>query len=53
MTESAYVKSQGLPSLAFISRETKTSRETLRNWYYNKRDLFDVVIDGCKSRLNK
>lgn len=49
-TPSRYVKSRGLKSISQISNETGVSAQTLDNWFKNKRDLFDVVVDGMLMR---
>ena len=45
---SEYIKSKGVKSLAFLSKESGASERTLQNWYEKKRKLFDTVIDGVK-----
>lgn len=52
MTPAKYVKSKGLSSLKEISELTKQSPETLRNWHKSKPELFEIVILGCKAKLN-
>ncbi len=46
MTPSKYIKSQGLPSLAFVAREAGVNARTLHNWYHDKNKLFKVVVAG-------
>lgn len=46
-TPAKAIKQAGLQSLAQVSEITEQSPQTLSNWFYNKRKLFDVVIDGC------
>ena len=47
MTPSKYIKSQGLPSLAYVAREAGVNARTLHNWYHDKFKLFEVVVRGC------
>ncbi len=47
MTAAQAAKSAGLKSLAVVSELSGVSRQTLDNWYKNKRKLFDIVILGC------
>jgi AcrR family transcriptional regulator len=51
MTVVEYVKSRGM-KMPLIIRETGVSRETLTNWYNNKRQLFDVVLLGVEKKLS-
>lgn len=47
MTASEEAKKAGLKSLAEVSRLTKVSAQTLRNWHRDKPELFNVVLLGC------
>lgn len=47
MTASEEAKAAGLKSLSEVSEMTKTSLQTLINWYNNKPELFAVVVAGC------
>ena len=49
-TPAKYVKSRGLKSVNQIIKETGVSGQTLTNWFKNKIDLFDVVVEGCLAR---
>lgn len=51
MTPAEYVKSRGVHSLRQVSEVTGVSTQTLGNWYANRRQLFDVIVDGVKVRL--
>ena len=55
MTASKQAKQAGLKSLAEVSMMTGQSIETLNNWAKNekKKDLFEVVLLGCKAKLDK
>jgi len=46
VTPSQYVKSQGLPSLAYVARESATPIRTLFDWYHKRFKLFEVVVAG-------
>lgn len=46
MTPSQYIKSQGLPSLAYVAKEAGVNARTLHNWYHSKNKLFKVVVSG-------
>ena len=46
MTPSKYIKSQGLPSLAFVAKEAGVNARTLHNWFHDKNKLFKVVVAG-------
>lgn len=43
---SEYVKGRGLKSLQALSSKSGVSTRTLQNWYNNKRELFDIVLNG-------
>jgi len=43
-------KKAGLSSLAELSEITKTSIQTLNNWFKNKPSLFEVVVLGSKKK---
>jgi hypothetical protein len=47
MTASEDAKTAGLKNLAEVSEMTKTSYQTLINWYKDKPELFAMVIKGC------
>lgn len=47
MTASEDAKKAGLKNLAEVSEMTKTSYQTLTNWYNDKPELFAVVVAGC------
>lgn len=49
MTPSKYIKSKGLPSLAYVAREAGVIERTLHNWYHNKFKLFEVVVAGVQA----
>lgn len=56
MTASEEAKKVGLKNLAEVSEMTKTSYQTLINWYKDKPELFAVVVAGCavlKANLRK
>lgn len=46
MTPSQYVKSQGLPSLAYVAREAGVPQRTMFDWYKKRIRLFEIVVDG-------
>ena len=49
---SEYVKkSKGFKSLTLISEKSTVPTTTLRDWYKNKRELFDVVLMGVGQKL--
>ena len=48
---SDYVKSKGVKSLALLAERSGVQVRTLQNWYDNKRQLFDIVMAGVKSKL--
>jgi len=50
-TPSWVAKMSGIDSLTTVTRLTGVSQQTLHNWKKNKPDLFDIVIEGCASRL--
>lgn len=52
MTASEDAKAAGLKNLAEVSEMTKTSPQTLINWYNNKPELFEMVVLGCATRKN-
>lgn len=47
MKPSEYTKSHGL-TLKQIEDATGQSKQTLINWYKNKPELFNVVVQGVK-----
>lgn len=50
MTASESAKSAGLKSLAEVSEMTKTSTQTLNNWFNHKPELFEIVLLGCHEK---
>lgn len=46
MTPSKRAKQLGAKSLNQVAEETRQSLQTLSNWFYNKPELFDVVVIG-------
>lgn len=48
MSASRYCKAQGLPSLQHVSRETDTTRDTLRRWYRDKPRRFRAIVAGAR-----
>lgn len=52
MTPSQQCKEAGLKSLDQVSKLTGVSVQTLINWHKSKPDLFDVVVLGCRMRLD-
>ena len=50
MTAGNYVRSVGIESLNFLSRESGVYLGTLTSWYKNKRYLFDIIVESV---LNK
>ncbi len=48
MTPAEYVKSRGVKSLRRVSEKTGVSEQTLGNWFKNKRQLFEIVVNGVK-----
>lgn len=55
MTPAKEAKRLGAKSLSCVSEETKQSLQTLRNWFYDKPDLFRIVVKGvvCESKEKK
>ncbi|MGB1292276.1 MAG: hypothetical protein ACPG5Z_09070 [Pseudoalteromonas sp.] len=47
MTPSKQAKELGLKSLTQVSQLTGQSLQTLSNWFYDKPELFEVVLLGC------
>ena len=47
MTTWKYAKSKGI-TLKEVSEISKVGLTTLNNWFKNKPELFDAVIEGCK-----
>lgn len=41
-------KKKGFKSLGEVSEVSGVSRQTLVNWYHNKRRLFDIVMVGAR-----
>ncbi len=52
LTASQKVKAAGLKSLLQLSEMTGVSPQTLTNWYKDKPELFDVLIDGALVQQN-
>ena len=50
VTASESAKSAGLKSLAEVSELTKTSTQTLNNWFNHKPELFEIVLLGCNEK---
>lgn len=46
MTASEYIKSKGLPSLAYVARKVNKTEATLFNWYRDNFDLFKYTVNG-------
>lgn len=46
MTPSKYIKSQGLPSTAYVADKVGKPVQTIDNWYHNNFALFEVVVRG-------
>lgn len=53
MTPSQQAKAAGLKSLSQVSEMTGQSMQTLSNWANNKKELFDIVLLGCASKIKK
>ena len=53
MTPSQQAKSVGLKNLTQVSKMTGQSLNTLINWHRNKPELFEIVLEGCLSRVFK
>jgi hypothetical protein len=52
MTASKKAKELGLKSLTQVSELTGQSLQTLTNWFNDKPELFEVVLLGCKAKLD-
>lgn len=50
MTASRYIKSQGLPSVAYVADKVGKHRDTINNWYHNNYALFEVVVAGVAAK---
>lgn len=50
MTPSKYIKSQGLPSTAFVADKVGKPVQTIDNWYHNNFALFEVVVAGVLAK---
>jgi hypothetical protein len=48
MTAAQAAKAAGLKSLSQMAEITGQSPQTLINWFKNKPQLFDVVLNGCR-----
>jgi len=44
-------KELGLNGLTQMSEMTSQSVQTLNNWFKHKRELFEIVLLGCKLKL--
>ena len=53
MTASKQAKELGLKSLTQVSELTGQSLQTLTNWFNHKPELFNVVLLGCKHKVNQ
>lgn len=53
MTPTQYIQQRGLHNLAQVTALTGISRQTLSNWYHNRKRLFDIVVTGCIATLKK
>lgn len=51
MTPSQQAKAEGLKSLSQVSEMTGQSLQTLSNWAKNKPELFNIVLLGCKAKI--
>jgi len=52
LSPSQIAKQSGLKSLHEVSQLTGVSEQTLINWHKNKKDLFNVVVDGAANKKN-
>ena len=50
MTAANEARAAGLGSLAAVARMTGKTQQCLRNWHRDNRELFDIIIAGCKAR---
>lgn len=50
MSASEYIKSKGLPSLAYVADAVGKHRDTINNWYHKEFALFEVVVAGVVAR---
>jgi hypothetical protein len=50
MTPSKYIKSQGLPSTAYVADKVSKPAQTINNWYHNNFALFEVVVAGVVAK---
>lgn len=48
MTASKYIKSQGLPTLAYVADKVGKPPQTINNWYHDNFALFEAVVAGVK-----
>lgn len=53
MTAAQQAKAEGLKNLSVVSKLTGQSVQTLNNWFNNKQKLFEIVLLGCRAKLNK
>lgn len=52
MSASQQAKASGLKNLKQVTELTGVSKETLGNWCRDKPELFSIVLEGCKARLD-
>lgn len=52
MTASKQAKELGLKSLTQVGELTGQSLQTLTNWFNDKPELFNIVLLGCKAKLD-
>ncbi len=50
ITASKYVKSLGLPSVAYVARKVNKHPQRLFEWYDNNFDLLEAVVLGIKAK---
>jgi hypothetical protein len=53
MTCAKYCKAEAGVTLARVEEVSGRHRVTLDRWYKRDRQLFDLILDGVKHRLNK
>ena len=52
MTASELAKQHGLKNLKQVAELTEQSNRTLNNWHKDKPLLFEIVLLGCKKKLD-
>jgi len=52
MTASKAAKAANLKGLKQVSELTGQSTQTLINWFNDKPELFEVVLLGCRNKMN-